>query len=375
MLSTRQQRGGRPEHVFAVTGATTRPTVRVRLIGLFIVASTLGACTGQAAPSKTSPRPPSGTTSQSVRETPSGPGAWAAYEGHRSCPEGGHSPSNLPRLITAWAGVDNCRILVTSPAGLSAITAEGDLIPLDPLKELDLATAVAAAGGKIWVAGTTRDHHPMLLMFSAGRRTTVPLPAAIAIDAVEASGNGIIVAATIGDHAELLRSSPAGVEAIAALPASATRLAVSGSTVLAGTLRNGEVGLLSGTAPAWHSEALGKNLDIRVVAAADGLLVGAANELLHGVPVAAVFLESRDKGRTWTRHRLAGAELGSMALAGRYIYVSMTRTGKADTLYRSTDAQNWIPVSGAPRSESLPDLAVTDGALWLIGDTITRLPR
>ncbi|MHB1472235.1 MAG: hypothetical protein ACYCV4_01175 [Dermatophilaceae bacterium] len=64
--------------------------------------------------------------------------------------------------------MDRCRVIVTSPAGLAAITADGDLIPLDPLNDLDLATDVAASGDTIWVAGTTRDQHPALLMFTAG---------------------------------------------------------------------------------------------------------------------------------------------------------------------------------------------------------------
>ncbi|MHB1472236.1 MAG: hypothetical protein ACYCV4_01180 [Dermatophilaceae bacterium] len=62
--------------------------------------------------------------------------------------------------------------------------------------------------------------------------------------------------------------------------------------------------------------------------------------------------------------------------------MTMTRAGSTDTFYRSTDtfyrstdARTWIPVSGSPQSESLPNLGVTEGAIWLVGDTIVRLPR
>jgi len=272
--------------------------------------------------------------------------------------------------------VDRCRVIVTSPAGLTAITAEGDLIPLDPLSDLDLATAVAVADDTIWVAGTTRDQHPALLMFTAGRRTTVSLPARIdAIEAIAAATQGINVSATVDDHGELLRVNPAGVELIGELPAPATRLATSGGLFVLATMRNGEGSLLSGSAPPWRSRAIGRDVDIRAVAAGDGLLVVATSELFRGVPMAAVFFASHDMGRSWTRHRLPDAQVESMALVSADIYVTMTRPGTTNTLYRSTDAQSWTAVTGAPPSESLPELGVSQGTLWLIGDTVARLPR
>lgn len=175
--------------------------------------------------------------------------------------------------------MDRCRVILTSSAGLTAVTAEGDLIPLDPLSDLDLATAVAVDGDTIWVAGTTRDQHPALLMFTAGRRTTVSLPARIdAIEAIAAATQGINVSATVDDHGELLRVNPAGVELIGELPAPTTRLATSGGLFVLGTMRNGEGSLLSGSAPPWRSRAIGRDVDIRAVAAGDGLLVVAGTE-------------------------------------------------------------------------------------------------
>ncbi|MHB1473878.1 MAG: hypothetical protein ACYDDU_14865 [Dermatophilaceae bacterium] len=37
--------------------------------------------------------------------------------------------------------------------------------------------------------------------------------------------------------------------------------------------------------------------------------------------------------------------------------------------------RTWIPVGRSPQSESLPNPGVTEGAIWLVGDTIVRLPR
>ena len=212
-------------------------------------------------------------------------------------------------------------------------------------------------------------------MCTAGRRTTVSLPARIdAIEAIAAATQGINVSATVDDHGELLRVNPAGVELIGELPAPATRLATSGGLFVLGTMRNGEGNLLSGSAPSWRSRAIGRDVDVRVVAAGDGLLV-VGNELIHGVPMAAVFFVSHDMGRSWSRHRLPGAQVESMALVGIDIYVTMTRPGTTNTLYRSTDAQTWTAVTAAPPSESLPELSVSQGTLWLIGDTVVRLPR
>lgn len=380
MSLTSKLRSGSPDlPAVGVRTAEGRNDVRVKGTGLSLLAAlTLSACTATPTPTVASTPIPSRTTSSSPASsgvhTP--PDGWTAFAAHTSCASGVSVPATPPRPVTAWAAVDRCRVIVTSPAGLTAITAEGDLIPLDPLSDLDLATGVAVAGDTIWVAGTMRNQHPALLMFTAGRRTTVSLPARVdAIDAIAAATQGINVAATVDGHGELLRVDPAGVDLIGELPGPAARLATSGGLFVLGTMRNGEASLLSGTAPPWRSRAIDRDVDIRAVATGDGLLVAAASELFQGAPIAAVFFVSHDTGRSWTRHRLPDAQVETMALVGADIYVTMTRPGTTNTLYRSTDAQTWTAVTGVPPSESLPELSVSQGTLWLIGDTVGRLPR
>lgn len=179
------------------------------------------------------------------------------------------------------------------------------------------------------------------------------------VGTVVANPAGVFATATAAGHASLLlRASGSRAVKVGELPGETTAFCAAGDGFLATVSSAHGTGIAIGDGKRWRTETMGSTLGIgiRGVAAGGGLLVVAANKLVQGVPSGGLFLTSRDQGRSWVRHQLSDAEVDSVPVVGRNIYVTMTRQGNPATLYHSTDAASWTAVPAQTRSETLPHL-------------------
>jgi hypothetical protein len=347
-------------------------TESVTALTAVAVAALLSACTG--APEPSAPKPSSGSVQTSTAAPAAG--GWEAYREATGCDPNAHPVVTPPdRPVGASTAVDGCRLLVTSPHRLTAVSAAGSVIELDELGELDYTDSVAATPETVWVTGTSGGA-PVLLALTAGRRSKVALPPGTdVIGAVVATAGGTFVLANVGEKCVLLRVEGARTKEIGRLPGGYTAFAAEVDQFLATVVKGRSADIAVGDGRRWRTKSMGTStaIGIRGVAAENHLLVVAANRLVQGVPSGGLFLVSRDQGRSWVSHELDDAEVTSVAVAGRNIIVSMTRQGNPATVYRSTDGGSWTAVSTESRSDGVPDLHAAGNTVWLLGQVITRL--
>lgn len=344
--------------------------------GSLLVAVLLSACTGTQTLPPQSPSSPRVSSQAAPTATSTVLNSWAAYFEAANCDPSAPPAVVLPNpVVTASTAVDDCRVLVASPDGLAAVTAAGGFIRLDPLDGLDEAISVAGVGDTIWVSGTT-GNSPVLLRFTSGMRSKVTLPPGVdGIGLAVATSAGVVTTAKLGQANVLLRDNGSQTTKIGELPGAPIAFAAADEEFLAAVISASGIDIVFGNGQQWRRQTVGSavGVDIRGVAVGEGLLIVAANKLVHGVPSGALFLISRDQGRSWVQHQLNDAEVASVAVIGRDIFVAMTRQGNSATIYRSTDAASWTAIPTQTRYESLPNLDASDGTIWLVGLTITRL--
>lgn len=337
---------------------------RLSLAVTLAATALLTSCTDESHPA---PHPGTRTTAAN-----SGTG-WENYAAAAKC-DANSSPVVAPPtpVVTASVAVDDCRLLIASTDGLTAVTGDGALIALDRLNDLNSADRVAIGGDTIWVAGTSRQRRPALIRFTNGERTVVALPRDIdTIGPIAADKESLIASVTTRGRSKLLRVIES-VEMLGELPGEPAALTLTDGAFFTAVVTRDGLNLLTGHIRKWQVESLGRNVGVRGIASGK-FLAAAVNELVEGVPVGALFLTSTDSGRTWSRHRLPGAEVGSIAVSGTQIYAAMTRAGESGTVFRSPDGKRWQAVPIDTKSESLPELTAENTTVWLVGDVITNL--
>jgi hypothetical protein len=114
-------------------------------------------------------------------------------------------------------------------------------------------------------------------------------------------------------------------------------------------------------------------MELRKGVARGRTVVLAGQEVVQGIPTAAVIFRSTDGGHTLQRTRVPGADVADVAVEGETVYASVSREGRPGLLLRSTDLTRWSEVPGIPPTESGLGLALTEGFLWTVSDTALRL--
>jgi hypothetical protein len=283
--------------------------------------------------------------------------------------------------VIAWTAVDGCRALVAGPNGLAVLGKDSEAF-LDPLTDMEQAGGIVLEGGTVWVGGVRRqpsgaEPTGVLLRIGADHsRTAVRLPGGTSEILSLARGprpsGGVVAFARTASGGQVIAVGQSGRPRTLVRTGAPEAIGVIGPLVVVADAVDGATRLRVLDGATVRSVELGRAIKARFVSSAGKGVLIAAEEIQDGAPVAAVFLVSADAGRTWSRTRLAGADVTGLAAAadGKTVFAAMTRTDLDATVFSSTDAgRAWLPITRIDPNGGLGRLTTSDGTLWVEAGT------